>query len=76
MEENAQKIVDMSQRIALRPRDLVNLLGLSRSTVYAALARGTIRSVRVGNAILIPVEVIRELLERREGGTRVNTTEQ
>lgn len=37
------------------PLDLVPLLGLSKNTIYDAISRGDIPSIRVGRRILIPV---------------------
>jgi excisionase family DNA binding protein len=38
----------------MRPRELIQLLGLSKSRIYQLIATGAIPSVRLGGAIRIP----------------------
>lgn len=38
------------------------ILPLSRATVYALIASGKLRSIRVGRKILVPVDAIEEFL--------------
>lgn len=47
----------MSERpepIMLRPREVAELLALSRSEVYRLIERGTIPSVRMGRSVRVP----------------------
>lgn len=59
----------MIQALAIRPKELPAATGLSRALCYRLLAQGVIPSVRVGRAILVPVDRLKEWLEgRTEGG--------
>ncbi|MGE0731159.1 MAG: helix-turn-helix domain-containing protein [Acidimicrobiia bacterium] len=42
--------------------EAARLLGISRTTAYDCVHRGEIRSIRLGRRILIPLNVIDELL--------------
>ena len=42
--------------------EAARLLGISRTTAYECVHRGEIRSIRIGRRILIPLNVIDELL--------------
>ena len=48
MTEHHTAAVDASERLAWKPSELISSLGLSKSTVYDALARGVIPSKKVG----------------------------
>ena len=49
----------------LRPAQVAELLGVTRSRVYQLIAAGTIPVVRVGGAIRIPQAAGEEWLKRR-----------
>lgn len=50
------------------------LIGLSRSTTYAAVKRGEIPSVRVGGRVLIPLRRLQELIDPQEEPEARNRT--
>lgn len=50
------------QRAMSDVAEVAVLVGLGRSTLYDAVARGEVRSVRVGRRILIPESEVRRLL--------------
>jgi excisionase family DNA binding protein len=50
------------ERVAFSPGEAALALGLARSSVYAALARGDLRSVRVGGRRLVPRSEIERIL--------------
>ena len=52
------------EQLAVDIREAARLTSLSPFTIRAYIRKGTIRSVRVGRRILVPVEVLRELCER------------
>ena len=54
----------MTEKLLLTPAEVAEALSLSRSTTYARIADGTIRSVKVGNSVRVPVAVVRELARR------------
>jgi len=44
----------------LRPMDVADLLGISKSKIYELLASGAIPSIRIGKSIRIPTEELRK----------------
>jgi excisionase family DNA binding protein len=55
----------MTDRALLRVNEAAELLSLGRSTLYAMAAAGTIPTVRVGRALLIPREELNRWIEQR-----------
>jgi excisionase family DNA binding protein len=48
----------------LTPAEVQSFLRLGRNATYDLLRAGTIRSVRLGQKYLIPLQAVRELLDR------------
>lgn len=46
----------------LRPKDIIELTGLHKNTVYELIRAGKIRHVRAGKAILIPKWALKAFL--------------
>ena len=53
--------------IAVSPDEAARLAGIGRTTLYAALAKGDLPSIKIGTRRLIRVDAIREWLVRNEG---------
>lgn len=51
------------QRLAFSPAEAAERLGISERTMRTMIAQERVRVVRVGTRILIPVAVLRELLD-------------
>lgn len=51
--------------LVLRVEELVGLLSISRSTAYALVRSGQIRSIRIGRSYRIPREAVKEYLAQR-----------
>jgi excisionase family DNA binding protein len=51
--------------LSLRARDAARLLGLSERALWSLTNRGEIPCVRIGRAILYPVDSVREWLAQR-----------
>ena len=51
-------------RVAYRPDEAAELLGIGRTLLYGLLEAGTIRSVRAGRCRLIPATALDEFLNR------------
>jgi excisionase family DNA binding protein len=49
----------------LKAEEAALILGVSRSTAYALIARGDIPSVNVGSRVRVPVEALREWVARQ-----------
>lgn len=61
-------INDVRDRATLTVPEVGGLLGMSRDHIYAAVARGDLPSLRVGNLIRVPVPALLTMLgERQEG---------
>ncbi|WP_208353720.1 helix-turn-helix domain-containing protein [Pseudaestuariivita rosea] len=52
--------------IAVSPDEAARLAGLGRTTLYAALAKGDIASIKIGTRRLIRVDAIHDWLARYE----------
>lgn len=52
--------------IAVSPDEAARLAGIGRTTLYAALAKGDLPSIKIGTRRLIRVEALREWLARHE----------
>ena len=64
------------EKLLFRPSEAAEVLGLSRSTVYALVARGELPAVRVGHSIRVRAADLTAWLrrltkdDRNEGGDR------
>lgn len=52
--------------IAVSPDEAARLAGIGRTTLYAALAKGDLPSIKIGTRRLVRVDAIREWLARHE----------
>ncbi len=53
-------------RLAVSVVEAGRLLGLSRSSAYAAVKRGDIPSVRIGGRVLVPLRRLEELIDPKD----------
>lgn len=58
------------QPIAVSPNEAARLAGIGRTTLFAALAKGDLPSIKIGTRRLIRVDAIREWLARNETGPK------
>ncbi|MCY4180144.1 MAG: helix-turn-helix domain-containing protein [Litoreibacter sp.] len=49
------------------PDEAARLAGIGRTTLYAALAKGALPSIKIGTRRLIRVDAIRDFLAQNEG---------
>ncbi|WP_415402878.1 helix-turn-helix domain-containing protein [Tateyamaria sp. SN3-11] len=56
--------------IAVSPDEAARLAGIGRTTLYAALAKGDLPSIKIGTRRLVRVDAIREWLARNETGPK------
>lgn len=54
--------IEQKTRRVYAPKELMALLGLSKTAVYQGIERGEIPSVRIGRRILIPKTAVDKLL--------------
>ena len=65
------QVQDSSERLALRPRDAAKALGIGERLLWSKTNIGEIPCVRIGRAVVYPVDLLREyLLQQAEGGKR------
>jgi excisionase family DNA binding protein len=50
------------ERLLLRPREVADMIGVSRTTAYDLIAAGTIPSVRLGNHLRVPAAALEKLI--------------
>ena len=56
-------------KLLLRPIEAADAIGLSRSAIYQLLASGELPSIRIGGSVRIPVDKLREWLDRKAAAT-------
>ena len=61
---------NMSDPLALRPREAARRLGISERTLWTLMKAGDIPHVRVGRAVLYPVDTLRDWLASRSRKTQ------
>lgn len=54
------------QVLAVSPNEAARLCGIGRTTLYAALSSGELKSIKIGTRRLIRLEAIREWLRKKE----------
>lgn len=54
-----------TEQILLRPKRAFELLAISRSTGYAMIASGELPSIRIGRAVRVPVDALKQWVERQ-----------
>lgn len=64
-----QQLAAAMQPLAVSPNEAARLIGIGRTMLYAALADGTLSSLKVGKRRLITVEAIKDWLKAREAET-------
>ena len=66
MTNTPELINHAAQVLAVSPNEAARLCGIGRTTLYAALASGDLKSVKIGTRRLIRLEAIREWLAQKE----------
>jgi len=54
------------QLIAVSPNEAARLCSIGRTTLYAALSSGDLKSIKIGTRRLITIDAIRAWLQRNE----------
>lgn len=54
-----------ADRILYRPAEAADAIGVSRARAYELIAAGQIPAIRVGSSIRVPVEALREWVNRQ-----------
>lgn len=66
MTNTADLITQAAQVLAVSPNEAARLCSIGRTTLYAALSSGDLKSVKIGTRRLITLEALREWLKRNE----------
>lgn len=59
----------MAEKLALKPGEAAEVIGVSRSKVYALIAEGQIPHCKIGSSIRVPVDGLRRWLEMKTADT-------
>jgi excisionase family DNA binding protein len=55
----------MAERLLYRPAEAADAIGVSRARAYELIAAGTIPSIRIGGSIRVPVDALRQWIDRQ-----------
>lgn len=66
MERTSQHDSPGVGRLAVSPNEAARLLGLGRTSIYAELGAGRLKSFKVGHRRLIPMVELHDWLDRRQ----------
>ena len=53
----------MSDKLLLRPKEVAEALGFSRSKAYELIGSGEIPSIRIGSSVRVPIEQLKAWIE-------------
>jgi excisionase family DNA binding protein len=65
------EVVMFQDRLLLRPAETAEAIGISRSRAYELIASGEIPSIRVGGSVRVPVDQLREWIQRQVASREV-----
>lgn len=66
MANTPELINQAAQVLAVSPNEAARLCSIGRTTLYAALSSGDLKSVKIGTRRLITLEALRDWLKRNE----------
>ena len=66
MTETTELFSHAMQVIAVSPNEAARLCSIGRTTLYAALSSGELRSVKIGTRRLITIDALRAWLRKHE----------
>ena len=56
------------ERLLIRPAEAAQALGIGRSKIYELIASGAIPSVRIGRAVRVPIQELKDWLDNQHIG--------
>jgi excisionase family DNA binding protein len=62
--ETTAHVMDLDDKVALKPRRVARMLEMSPSAIYEAINSGKLPSIRIGRSVRIPASAIRQLLDQ------------
>ena len=69
MTNTTELLSQSAQILAVSPNEAARLCSIGRTTLYAALSSGELKSVKIGTRRLITLEALRDWLNRNEAST-------
>lgn len=66
MTDPVELINQTAQILAVSPNEAARLCGIGRTTLYAALSSGELKSVKIGTRRLVMLDALRDWLKRHE----------
>ncbi len=66
MTDTTELLSQTMQIIAVSPNEAARLCSIGRTTLYAALSTGELKSVKIGTRRMITIDAIRAWLQRNE----------
>ena len=66
MTNTPELIQQAAQILAVSPNEAARLCSIGRTTLYAALSSGDLKSVKIGTRRLITLDALRDWLKRNE----------
>ena len=66
MTNTPELINEAAQILAVSPNEAARLCSIGRTTLYAALSSGDLKSVKIGTRRLITLDALRDWLKRNE----------
>jgi excisionase family DNA binding protein len=58
-------INEQMEKLLLKPREAFKVMSIGRSTGYAMIASGELPSIRIGRAVRIPMDGLKEWVKRQ-----------
>lgn len=66
MTDTTELFTQAAQILAVSPNEAARLCGIGRTTLYAALSSGELKSIKIGTRRLITMDALRDWLKRNE----------
>lgn len=66
MTDTTELITQAAQILAVAPSEAARLCSIGRTTLYAALSSGELKSIKIGTRRLITIDALRTWLKRNE----------
>ena len=66
MTDTTELITQAAQILAVSPNEAARLCSIGRTTLYAALSSGDLKSVKIGTRRLITLDALRAWLKKNE----------
>ena len=66
MTDTTELITQAAQILAVSPNEAARLCSIGRTTLYAALSSGELKSIKIGTRRLITIDALRSWLKKNE----------